>query len=234
MRETRHYGSERAGGHIDHAAPFTRAHARHESCRDQKGTIEIDRKNLAPVGKTHFGEILLRKYAGTIDHDIDVIELRTNVLRHRGDRFFRRYVALDRDSLAAGSLDHLHGVLAVCKIGDRYVDAILRQALCKSLADAASTAGDDRNFILVALGHVTPRKSAQRTKLNRPHGEERSEGARLEPWAASPFKTPATRAPQDEGGLSHMNCPLCHSHGRFLDCLRQRGVGVTCAGDIFG
>src|SRR5450755_2626160 len=46
---------------------------------------------------------------------------------------------------------------------------------------------------------ITCRK--RRRRSNRPHGEERREATRLEPWAAPSFETRAAPAPQDEAEL---------------------------------
>src|SRR5262249_54964801 len=64
MRETGDHRPERTGGHVHHASPLARAHARYESRCHEKRAVEINRKHLAPVRIGHVGKILLRKYAG--------------------------------------------------------------------------------------------------------------------------------------------------------------------------
>src|SRR5262249_30457911 len=75
--------AERARCHIDYPAPFARPHARHEGGCHQESTVEIDRKDLAPIGEGHVEEIFLREDAGAIYHDFDVSEFTLHLLRHR-------------------------------------------------------------------------------------------------------------------------------------------------------
>ena len=120
---------------------------------NEKGAVEINRKNFTPIGKSHLREILLREDTGAIHYDIDMAEFSLDLLRHGSDRGFRRHVAVYCERLPSGGFDHFHGGLAVDNIDDRYMHAVFRQSLGKCLPDAVRSACNDSDFVFVAFGH---------------------------------------------------------------------------------
>jgi hypothetical protein len=146
--------TKRTRRHVDDPAPFAHAHPGHKNGRHQKGAVEIDRKNLAPICKGHLGKVFLRKDAGAVHHDVNVAEFVLDLLRHGRDRTFRRDVALERNRLPAGGLNHFDGRGSVANIDDGNMCAVFSQALGECLSYPARRAGDDCDFILMALCHV--------------------------------------------------------------------------------
>src|SRR5262245_13364039 len=76
-----------------------------------------------------------------------------DLLRHGGDVAFRRYVATKSERLAPGGFNQLHGILAVRKIGNRDMHAILGQSPGEGLADPAGATRNNGDLVLVTFGH---------------------------------------------------------------------------------
>jgi len=100
-------------------------------------------------------EILRREDAGAINDDVAAAEGLLHIGRHGRDGGFRRDVATAGQRLAAGLLDELYGLVRRGDVNDRDVHAILSEPFRERLPDAVRRAGDDGDFVLVDLSHVS-------------------------------------------------------------------------------
>src|SRR6516165_1645066 len=80
-------------------------------------------------------------------------EFSPHLSRHVSDRLLGRHIAIHRDGLAAGGFHQVYRLGAVDEIDHRNVHTVLSEPLREGPSDAVGGAGDDGDFVFVALCH---------------------------------------------------------------------------------
>ena len=167
MRKAGDHRAERRRRHVDHTAPFTRAHAGNEADVTRKVPSRLIESTCRQSAKVMAANSFCGKMPAQFTTMSTWLNLPLTSLAMAATDGSEATSHLTAIASRPGGLHQLDGVAAVAEIDNRDMHAVFRQPLGKGLPDAVGRAGDDGNFVFVAIGHRFPRGLKRRSNFCR-------------------------------------------------------------------